>query len=218
VSRTAISTPDDSCRAYHASAHPPASHRPGCNYGRQLLAHGAHHWLEHLADSHYPAAHRRPADVHAGLAQQNRALASISIVPYGRYQRASGDCAAHWCTRKRGRSRDRSPDGRAPNRTIHKSPAHIRGSRGQVNPRRWPKSEHRPIPCPTPSAGAPVWPYRSPVHFDPASVGQPHHQPAAGLVRRAPARCPYLYRQQPIGDAHWGVHGKSEPTWKESAR
>src|ERR1700686_130283 len=43
--------------------------------GQQLLAHGAHHWLEHLADSHYPAAHRRPADAHAGVAQQNRALA-----------------------------------------------------------------------------------------------------------------------------------------------
>src|SRR5580700_3062704 len=43
--------------------------------GQQLLAHGAHHWLQHLADSHYPAAHRRPADVHAGVAQQNRALA-----------------------------------------------------------------------------------------------------------------------------------------------
>src|SRR6202522_451607 len=43
--------------------------------GQQLLAHGAYYWLEHLADSHYPAAHRRPADVHAGLAQQNRALA-----------------------------------------------------------------------------------------------------------------------------------------------
>src|SRR5260370_7340968 len=42
---------------------------------QQLLAHGADHWLEQLADSHYPAAHRRPADVHAGLAQQNRALA-----------------------------------------------------------------------------------------------------------------------------------------------
>src|SRR5258708_19811320 len=42
---------------------------------QQLLAHGAHHWLEQLADSHYPAAHRRPADVHAGLAPQNRALA-----------------------------------------------------------------------------------------------------------------------------------------------
>src|SRR5260370_5905177 len=43
--------------------------------GQQLLAHGAHHWLEHLADSHYPAAHRPPADVHAGVALQNRALA-----------------------------------------------------------------------------------------------------------------------------------------------
>src|SRR5580692_5361604 len=42
---------------------------------QQLLAHGAHHWHEHLADGHYPAAHRPPADVHAGLAQQNRALA-----------------------------------------------------------------------------------------------------------------------------------------------
>ena len=37
----------------------------------------------------------------------------------------------------------------------------------------------------------------APVHFDPASVGQPHHQPAAD-ARRAPARCPYLYRQQSI--------------------
>jgi hypothetical protein len=44
-----------------------------------------------------------------------------------------------------------------------------------------------------------VWPHRSPVHFDPASIGQPHHQPAAVVARRtAPARCPYLYRQQPI--------------------
>src|SRR5712691_10764386 len=43
--------------------------------GQQLFAHGAHHWLQHLADSHYPAAHRRPADVNAGLAQQNHALA-----------------------------------------------------------------------------------------------------------------------------------------------
>src|SRR6202161_3769105 len=43
-----------------------------------------------------------------------------------------------------------------------KSLAHVRGSRGHVDPRRWPKSEHRPIPCPTPSAGAPVWPHRSP--------------------------------------------------------
>src|ERR1700733_2651451 len=42
--------------------------------GEQLLAHGADHGLEHLVDSHYPAAHRRPADLHAGLAQQNRAL------------------------------------------------------------------------------------------------------------------------------------------------
>src|SRR5260370_6824321 len=37
----------------------------------------------------------------------------------------------------------------------------------------------------------------APVHFDPASAGQRHHQPAAG-ARRAPARCPYLYRQQSI--------------------
>src|ERR1700723_2546045 len=43
--------------------------------GQQLLAHGAYYWLEHLAASHYPAAHRRPADGHAGLAQENRALA-----------------------------------------------------------------------------------------------------------------------------------------------
>src|ERR1700721_4364279 len=43
--------------------------------GQQLLAHGTHHWLQHLAHSHYPAAHRRPADFHPGLAQQNRALA-----------------------------------------------------------------------------------------------------------------------------------------------
>src|SRR5215470_19031237 len=43
--------------------------------GQQLLAHGVHYWLQHLADSHYPAAHRRPADVHARVAQQNRALA-----------------------------------------------------------------------------------------------------------------------------------------------
>src|SRR5580658_6136573 len=41
---------------------------------QQLLAHGAHHWHEHLADSHYPAAHRPPADVHSDVAQQNRAL------------------------------------------------------------------------------------------------------------------------------------------------
>src|SRR6202046_3969306 len=40
--------------------------------------------------------------------------------------------------------------------------AHVRGSGGHVDPRRWPKSEHRPIPCPSPSAGAPVWPHRSP--------------------------------------------------------
>src|ERR1700688_5051827 len=43
-----------------------------------------------------------------------------------------------------------------------KSLAHVRGSGGHVDPRRWPKSEHRPTPCPTPSAGAPVWPHRSP--------------------------------------------------------
>src|SRR6266481_2026039 len=43
-----------------------------------------------------------------------------------------------------------------------KSLPHVRGSGGQVDPRRWPKSEHRPIPCPAPSAGAPVWPHRSP--------------------------------------------------------
>src|ERR1700686_2234614 len=43
--------------------------------GQQLLAHGAYHWLEQFADSHYTAAHRRPADVPSGLAQQNRALA-----------------------------------------------------------------------------------------------------------------------------------------------
>src|ERR1035438_7365244 len=42
---------------------------------QQLLAHGAYHWHEHLADGHYPAAHSPPADVHAGVAQQNRALA-----------------------------------------------------------------------------------------------------------------------------------------------
>jgi hypothetical protein len=38
----------------------------------------------------------------------------------------------------------------------------------------------------------------APVHFDPASVAQPHHQPAAVVARRAPARCPYLYRQKPV--------------------
>src|ERR1700685_2930146 len=43
-----------------------------------------------------------------------------------------------------------------------KSLAHVRGSGGHVDPRRWPKAEHHPIPCPTPSAGAPVWPHRSP--------------------------------------------------------
>src|ERR1700688_1674403 len=43
-----------------------------------------------------------------------------------------------------------------------KSLAHVRGSGGHVDPRRWPKSEHRPIPCPTLSAAAPVWPHRSP--------------------------------------------------------
>jgi hypothetical protein len=35
-----------------------------------------------------------------------------------------------------------------------KSLPHVRGSGGHVDPRRWPKSEHRPIPCPTPSTGA----------------------------------------------------------------
>src|SRR5215469_10156364 len=40
--------------------------------------------------------------------------------------------------------------------------AHVRSSGGHVDPRRWPKSEHRPTPCPIPSAGAPVWPHRSP--------------------------------------------------------
>jgi len=43
-----------------------------------------------------------------------------------------------------------------------KSLPHVRGSGGHVDPCRWPKSEHRPIPSPTPSAGAPVWPHRSP--------------------------------------------------------
>src|ERR1035438_6982024 len=43
-----------------------------------------------------------------------------------------------------------------------KSLPHIRGSGRHVDPRRWPKSEHRPTPCPIPSAGAPVWPRRSP--------------------------------------------------------
>src|SRR5664279_4036830 len=43
-----------------------------------------------------------------------------------------------------------------------KSLAHVRGSGRHVDPRRWPKSEHRPTPCPIPSAGAPVWPHRSP--------------------------------------------------------
>src|ERR1017187_7735667 len=43
-----------------------------------------------------------------------------------------------------------------------KSLAHVRGSGGHVDPRCWPKSEHRPIPCPTQSAGIPVWPHRSP--------------------------------------------------------
>src|SRR5580658_7531992 len=43
-----------------------------------------------------------------------------------------------------------------------KSLAHVRGSGRHVDPRRWPKSEHHPIPCPTPSADAPVWPHRSP--------------------------------------------------------
>src|SRR5215470_4700801 len=43
-----------------------------------------------------------------------------------------------------------------------KSLAHVRGSDGHVDPRRWPKSEHRPTPCPIPSAGAPVCPHRSP--------------------------------------------------------
>src|SRR6516225_3619761 len=43
-----------------------------------------------------------------------------------------------------------------------KSLAHVRGSGGHVDPRRWPKSEHRPTPSPILSAGAPVWPHRSP--------------------------------------------------------
>jgi hypothetical protein len=43
-----------------------------------------------------------------------------------------------------------------------KSLAHVRGSDGHVDPRRWPKSEHRPTPCPIPPAGAPGWPHRSP--------------------------------------------------------
>src|ERR1700684_3171001 len=43
-----------------------------------------------------------------------------------------------------------------------KSLAHVRGSGRHVDPRRWPKSEHRHTPSPIPSAGAPVWPHRSP--------------------------------------------------------
>src|SRR5271167_4103751 len=78
-----------------------------------------------------------------------------------------------------------------------KSLPHVRGSGGHVDPCRWPKSEHRPIPSPTPSAGAPVWPHRSPDSLRSASAGQPHYQPAAA-ARRSPARCPYLYRQQSI--------------------
>jgi len=40
--------------------------------------------------------------------------------------------------------------------------SHVSGSGGHVDPRRWPKSEHRPIPSPTPSADAPVCPHRNP--------------------------------------------------------
>src|SRR5260370_28920578 len=44
-----------------------------------------------------------------------------------------------------------------------KSLAHVRGSGGHVDPVRGTKSEPRPRPFTTPSAGAPVWPHRSPV-------------------------------------------------------
>src|ERR1700745_108675 len=40
--------------------------------------------------------------------------------------------------------------------------AHVRGSGGYVDPRRWPKSEHRPTPCPISAANVPAWPHRSP--------------------------------------------------------
>src|SRR5580658_5587794 len=78
-----------------------------------------------------------------------------------------------------------------------KSLAHVRGSGGHVDPRRWPKSEHRLYLVQHRQQALQCGPIEAPVHFDPASAAQPHHQPAAA-ARRAPARCPYLYRQQPI--------------------
>src|ERR1700675_4897089 len=79
-----------------------------------------------------------------------------------------------------------------------KSLAHVRGSRGHVDPRRWPKSEHRLSLVQHRQQALQCGRIEAPVHFDPASVGQPHYQPAPVVARRAPAPCPYLYRQQPI--------------------
>jgi hypothetical protein len=76
VSRTALNKPDDFLPRLSCICTSTASRRPECNYqpssslrtapttGSSISPHG-----------HYPAAHRRPADVHAGVAQQNRALA-----------------------------------------------------------------------------------------------------------------------------------------------
>src|SRR6202451_583186 len=62
-----------------------------------------------------------------------------------------------------------------------KSLAHVRGSRGHVDPRRWPKSEHLPIPCPTQSEETPRCPHRIPGSLRPCvrwSTPPPTRRPA----------------------------------------
>src|SRR5450631_3046159 len=48
--------------------------------GEQLAPHRSHHRRQHLTDRHHPAANRGPADVDAGVAQQDHALTIERIV------------------------------------------------------------------------------------------------------------------------------------------
>ena len=45
--------------------------------GQQLAAHRSNHRHQHFSDGHHPAAHRGPADIDAGVAQQGYALSII---------------------------------------------------------------------------------------------------------------------------------------------
>jgi len=91
-----------------------------------------------------------------------------------------------------GRSRDRSPDGRAPNRTNHLNP--LRMSVAPVATRSASLAQIRtsPYTCPTPSADAPVWPHRSPGHFGSCVRWSTPAPTRCCVLARSPARCPYL--------------------------